>query len=91
MILFGGLCYLFGVDFALFFGFLAFLLNFIPQVGSLVATVFPVLLAFLEMNSLPMVGLFAALLIAVQLIMGTFVEVRYIGKSFAMSTYGSFC
>jgi len=85
-ILFGGLCYLFGVDFALFFGFLAFVLNFIPQVGSLIATVFPVLLAFLEMNSLPMVGLFAALLIAVQLIMGTFVEVRYIGKSFAMST-----
>ena len=33
-----------------------------------------------------MVGLFATLLIAVQLIMGTFVEVRYIGKSFAMST-----
>ena len=85
-ILFGSLCYLFGVDFALFFGFLAFVLNFIPQVGSLIATVFPVLLAFLEMNSLPMVGLFAALLIAVQLIMGTFVEVRYIGKSFAMST-----
>ena len=85
-ILFGGICYSFGVDFALFFGFLAFLLNFIPQVGSLIATVFPVLLAFLEMNSLPMVGLFATLLIAVQLIMGTFVEVRYIGKSFAMST-----
>jgi len=85
-ILFGGLCYLFGVDFALFFGFLAFVLNFIPQVGSLIATVFPVLLAFLEINSLPMVGLFAALLMAVQLIMGTFIEVKYIGKSFAMST-----
>ena len=85
-ILFGGICYSFGVDFALFFGFLAFLLNFIPQVGSLIATVFPVLLAFLEMNSLSMVGLFATLLMAVQLIMGTFVEVRYIGKSFAMST-----
>ena len=85
-ILFGSLCYLFGVDFALFFGFLAFVLNFIPQVGSLIATVFPVLLAFLEMNSIPMVGLFATLLMAVQLIMGTFVEVKYIGKSFAMST-----
>ena len=85
-ILFGGICYLFGVDFALFFGFLAFVLNFIPQVGSLVATVFPVLLAFLEINSLPMVGLFAAILVVVQLMMGTFVEVKYIGKSFAMST-----
>jgi AI-2 transport protein TqsA len=85
-ILFGGICYLFGVDFALFFGFLAFVLNFIPQVGSLVATVFPVLLAFLEINSLPMVGLFAAILMAVQLMMGTFVEVKYIGQSFAMST-----
>ena len=85
-ILFGGVCYLFGVDFALFFGFLAFILNFIPQVGSLIATIFPVLLAFLEINSLPMVGLFAAILIVVQLMMGTFIEVKYIGKSFAMST-----
>ncbi len=85
-ILFGGVCYLFGVDFALFFGFLAFILNFIPQVGSLIATIFPVLLAFLEINSLPMVGLFSAILIVVQLTMGTFIEVKYIGKSFAMST-----
>ena len=85
-ILFGGVCYLFGVDFALFFGFLAFVLNFIPQVGSLIATIFPVLLGFLEIESLPMVGLFAGILMAVQLMMGTFVEVKYIGKSFAMST-----
>jgi len=85
-VLFGGICYLFGVDFALFFGFLAFILNFIPQVGSLIATIFPVLLAFLEIDSLAMVGLFAAILMAVQLMMGTFVEVKYIGKSFAMST-----
>ena len=85
-ILFGGVCYLFGVDFALFFGFLAFILNFIPQVGSLIATIFPVVLGFLEIDSLAMVGLFAAILISVQLIMGTFIEVKYIGKSFAMST-----
>jgi len=84
-ILFGGICYLFGVDFALFFGFLAFILNFIPQVGSLIATLFPVLLGFLEIDSLPMVGLFAAILMTVQVLMGTFVEVKYIGKSFAMS------
>ena len=85
-ILFGGICYLFGVDFALFFGFLALILNFIPQVGSLIATIFPVVLGFLEIESLPMVGLFAAVLMAVQLMMGTFIEVKYIGKSFAMST-----
>ena len=60
-ILFGGVCYLFGVDFALFFGFLAFILNFIPQVGSLIATIFPVLLGFLEIDSLPMVGVFASI------------------------------
>jgi AI-2 transport protein TqsA len=85
-ILFGGICYLFGVDFALFFGFLAFTLNFIPQVGSLIATIFPVILGFLEIDSLPMIGLFAAILMAVQLMMGTFVEMKFIGKSFAMST-----
>ena len=46
--LFGLILWLFGVEFPLFWGFLAFLLNFIPNVGSFIATLFPVLFSLLQ-------------------------------------------
>jgi predicted PurR-regulated permease PerM len=44
--------YGFGVDYAVLWGVLAFLLNYIPYLGSLVATVLPVLLALVQFQSL---------------------------------------
>src|SRR5690606_41278998 len=43
--------WLFGMDFPIFWGFLAFILNFIPNVGSLVGTVFPVLFSLVQFDS----------------------------------------
>ena len=37
-----------GLDFAIFWAFLIFLLNFIPNIGSLIATIFPALLALVQ-------------------------------------------
>ncbi len=84
--LFAGICLLFGIDFALFFGFIAFVLNFVPQLGSLIATIFPALLGFVQIESIWMATFFAVTLVAVQFIMGNVIEVKYIGKSFAIST-----
>ncbi|HVK37075.1 MAG TPA: AI-2E family transporter [Candidatus Kapabacteria bacterium] len=42
---------IFGVDFAVLWGLLAFLLNYIPNVGSLIATIFPALIAMLQFDS----------------------------------------
>ena len=41
-ILVGGILGLFGLDLAMVFGFMAFLLNFIPSVGSIIATLLPI-------------------------------------------------
>ncbi|MFA6234221.1 MAG: AI-2E family transporter, partial [Bacteroidota bacterium] len=42
---------IFGVDFALLWGFLTFLLNYIPNIGSVVAVIFQVGIAFLQFDS----------------------------------------
>jgi len=74
-----------GVDFALFWAFLIFLLNFIPTIGSLLATGFPALMALVQFDTL---GPFVIVLIAVgaiQLLVGNVVEPKLMGDSLNIS------
>ncbi len=66
--------YAFGVDFALLWGFLTFILNFVPNVGSVIATLFPILLSLLQFDTPVNAAIIAALLIGTQLVMGNVVE-----------------
>lgn len=75
----------FGVDFALTWGTLAFLLNFIPYLGSLLATILPLMLAFVQLDSVWMVLLIAILLIACQQFLGLVVEPRMAGARLGVS------
>jgi AI-2 transport protein TqsA len=83
-VLFGTVCYGFGLDFALFFGLTAFLLNYIPNLGSIISTILPISLAFVQFETLGMVVLFGLILLGLQLLLGSLIEVKYIGKSFAI-------
>ena len=74
-----------GVDFPLLWGLLAFALNYVPNIGSIIAAVPAVLLALVQL------GLFKALLTAggyvtVNLIMGNAVEPRFMGRGLGLST-----
>jgi predicted PurR-regulated permease PerM len=74
-----------GVDFAGFWAFTIFLLNFIPTVGSIIATVFPALLALIQFG-----GFFecAVVLIAVgsvQIVVGNFIEPKLMGNTLNLS------
>lgn len=74
-----------GVDSAPFWAFLIFLLNYIPTVGSLVATIFPAIFCLLQFGELTP---FIIVLIAVgsiQVIVGNIVEPRLFGKSLNLS------
>ena len=74
-----------GVDFAFFWAFLIFLLNFIPTIGSLIATIFPATMALLQFTS---VNPFLWVLVcigAVQLAVGNFIEPKIMGKSLNVS------
>ncbi|MCO6360774.1 AI-2E family transporter [Roseivirga pacifica] len=85
-VFFGGISWIFGVDFALFWGFLAFLLNFIPTVGSIAATIPPVLLGLIQIDSTGSFFLFIGLLIATQFIWGNVIEPLLMGSSVALNT-----
>ena len=78
-----------GVDFAVLWGILAFLLNFVPTVGSIIAAVPPMLLALVQL------GLQEALLttlgfMVVNIGIGNFVEPRVMGRGLGISTLAVF-
>lgn len=75
----------FGVDFAITFGFFAFILNYIPTLGSVFATLFPVTIALLQFDSIwPAVWIFI-LLTLIQQIMGNVIEPRIMGQGLGLS------
>ncbi|MBN1945832.1 MAG: AI-2E family transporter [Bradymonadales bacterium] len=75
----------FGVDFALFWGLLTFLLNFIPTVGSIIATLFPVLVALLQFDS-PWTALWVLICImVVQQVLGSVIDPILQGRRLNLS------
>ncbi len=80
------ICWAFGLNFAIFWGFLAFILNFIPTVGSIIATVPPLLLGLIEVDSISTLILMLVLLMAAQNIFGNVVEPRLTGASLSLNT-----
>ncbi|MBF0278116.1 MAG: AI-2E family transporter [SAR324 cluster bacterium] len=77
--------FLFGVDLAVFWGILTFLLNFIPSIGSVIATIFPVMIAFLQFDSLWIPVTIFGLLILIQGLIGNVIEPKVMGGKLGLS------
>jgi len=73
-----------GVDFALLWGFFAFLLNFIPNVGSFIAAVPAVLIALLQLGYGAAL-LTAGLYLVVNITVGSILEPRWMGNQLGVS------
>ncbi len=76
---------LFDVQFAMIWGILAFLLNFIPNVGSIIATFLPLSVAFLQFESISTLLWLALLLIGIQFVIGNLLDPRIVGSSLNLS------
>jgi len=76
---------LLGVDFALLWGMLAFLLNFVPNLGSILAGVPAVLLAFIQFGFLK-AGLAAIGYVVINMVIGNILEPRFMGRGLGLST-----
>ena len=74
-----------GVDFAAVWGLLIFLLNFIPTVGSIVATIFPALIALAQSDGYSLFVLVLLGIGALQICIGNILEPRLMGSSFNLS------
>jgi len=74
-----------GVDFAGFWAFTIFLLNFIPTVGSIIATFFPALLALIQFDTFNEFFIVLIGVGAVQLAVGNFLEPKMMGSTLNVS------
>ena len=74
-----------GVDYPLLWGVLAFALNYVPNIGSIIAAVPAVLLALVQVGALKAL-LLASGYVAVNLVMGSAIEPRFMGKGLGLST-----
>ena len=75
---------LLGVDYPILWGLLAFLLNYVPNIGSIIAAVPAVLLAFVQIG--PGAALWtAAGYLAINVLFGNVLEPRFMGRGVGLS------
>ncbi|WP_158970463.1 AI-2E family transporter [Paraglaciecola sp. L3A3] len=77
--------YVLGVDHFLLWAVLAFLLNYIPNIGSIIAAVPAVLLAFVQLGAAS-AGLTALGFVVSNMVMGNVIEPKYMGRGLGLST-----
>lgn len=75
----------FNIDFAAFWALLIFLLNFIPTVGSIIATAFPVLVALVQFSGGYQFFAIGGILVFIQILIGSIVEPRFQGNTLNIS------
>lgn len=78
------LCRAIGLDFALLWGIVAFGLNFIPAVGSIIASIPPLILALIQFGW-PQMLIIAAGYFAINTVFGNIIEPTLQGRRFGIS------
>jgi predicted PurR-regulated permease PerM len=75
-----------GVDTPFFWAFLIFILNYIPTIGSLIATIFPATIALLQFGDLTHFFITLSVIGLIQIIIGNVVEPKFLGNSLNISS-----
>jgi predicted PurR-regulated permease PerM len=76
-----------GLDLAVAWGVISFVLNYIPYIGPLVAVVLPVIFATAQFESWQMAALIFGSLYLIQLIIGNYLEPILTGNALAISPF----
>jgi predicted PurR-regulated permease PerM len=75
-----------GVDYAIIWGLIAFLLNYIPNIGSIIAAIPAVLFSIVQMGFGGAIWT-TAIFVTVNMIIGNAVEPKMMGKGMGLSTF----
>ncbi len=81
----GLLCWTAGIDYPLLWALVAFLLNFVPTLGSILAAVPPVLLGLVQFGWQRALIVLASYLV-INMVMGNVIEPRLMGRRLGLST-----
>lgn len=76
---------IFKLDFIVIIGILTFILNFIPSIGSIIATIFPILIYLLQYGFDGKFLLLAILLSTSQFLFGNVLDPRFVGQGLKLS------
>lgn len=82
---FGLACLFFEISFPIFWGLLAFLINFVQMIGSVISVVLLSLFAFIEVDPTSTLIFFILTITAIQIIMGGVLEPIFLGKTFSLN------
>ena len=74
-----------GIDYALLWAVIAFLFNYIPNIGSIIAAIPAVLLAFIQFGP-GAAGATGLLYLGTNMVMGNVIEPKFMGKGLGLST-----
>jgi AI-2 transport protein TqsA len=77
--------WLLGVDYPALWGMMAFMLNYVPNIGSIIAAVPAVLLALVQLGTGAALWVMAGYLV-INTVVGNVIEPKYMGKGLGLST-----
>lgn len=75
----------FGLEFAIFWAFLIFILNFIPNIGSIIAVTFPVMFSLIQFWDLYTTTFLLAFMVSAQVFMWNIVEPQFMWNKLNLS------
>ena len=81
----GIVLWIFDIDFLVVWVVLTFLLNFIPNIGSVLAVIFPTLIALVQYESFGYAILVAGIVTGVQNIYGNLIEPKIMGDKLGLN------
>jgi AI-2 transport protein TqsA len=80
-------CEIFSLEGAALWGFIAFVLNFIPTIGSIIAVVIPTLFSLIQFPELADVLVFTLCLVEIQFIIGNILYPKLMGNKLNISQF----
>jgi len=80
------ICKIFGVNFALFWGFLTFILNFIPNIGSILSSLAIMFIAFIQFDGYSRFLVVSLLVTLNQMVIGNIIDPLVMGSRLRLNT-----